>query len=168
MAKDISTGVTMFGLPLLPFLLLLPLPLVIPSVAKGQSLTEWYDSLHKLPDLPHSPKSLDRLRYECHKLYFQYLVTGPAYVLDPAERIFFDMFILTLFGAIACCLLLLLPVLLNIISGGLLSGSGRVVMSERADASAMQKTLANMSLSIRTVAGTASVAQRNVTDGPGV
>lgn len=166
--NDMLVGATMLDLSLLLLVLLLTSPFIILPAANGQSFHKWYDSLRELPRLSDSPTPFDRLRYEFHKIYLQYLVTGPGYVLETGERIFFDLFTLTLVGAILYCLILITPVLLRLFSSGLLSGNVRVAMRERADPSTVRRSFANMSFSFRTVVGTAPTTQRNTTAWTGV
>lgn len=152
----------MTTLPILPLLILIPLPLIIPTATKGSSLSQFYESLRELPCLPPSPTTLDRIRHEIHKIYFQYLVTGPGYVLEPVERIFFDTFILILIGAMIYCMVLVSPPVLRLIGGGVLSGKGSII-ANAATEEALSKWSGNMSLSVRTVFGTATAAGRNAT-----
>lgn len=122
----------MANLHVLLLLILLLLPLIVSTATKKHSLLEFYQSLRQLPRLPDSPGALDRIRYECHKIYFQYLIIGPGYVLEPAERSILDAFIAVLLGAIVYCyiycMVLLLPAVLRLAEGGILSGRGHRVV----------------------------------------
>ncbi|KAF2122202.1 hypothetical protein BDV96DRAFT_594118 [Lophiotrema nucula] len=97
---------------------------------------------------------LDRIRYATHKIYFNYLVTGPAYLLEPAERICFDFFILVLLGAIAYCTFLLAPLFMRLfgcLGKGVLGEQGIDVV-ERAAQEALVNWSGNMSFSVRRIA----------------
>ncbi|KAF2245458.1 hypothetical protein BU26DRAFT_68843 [Trematosphaeria pertusa] len=146
-------------------LVLLPLPLIIPSTARNQSLPQFYESLREFPCLPPSPTLLDRLSYLLHKIYFQYLVAGPGYVLQPAERICFDLFIMILLGATIWCAVLVSPPAIRMVYEGLtnsvLSGKQGALVS-KADEEAVRIWSGNMSLSVRTIFEAAS-AVRNAT-----
>lgn len=84
--------------------LLLPLvPLTMPS--------DLYIPLRNKPTRPTSLwNPLSQLQYNFHRAYFYYLVTGPGYVLEPAECRFLDAFILILLSAVYYLLSLMLPV----------------------------------------------------------
>jgi hypothetical protein len=72
-------------------LLLMPLlPLLIPQDA--------YDRLRLFPKRHRSRNPILKLRYYMHVSYFQYLVTGPGYMLAPTERMLLDAFVLLLLG----------------------------------------------------------------------
>jgi hypothetical protein len=73
------------------------IPLIIFALPSITFFLSFYKSLRSVPERP--PASASRialLRYTFHKAYFQYLVTGPGYVLNPAERSVLDAFILIL------------------------------------------------------------------------
>lgn len=92
-----------------PLLALIPLSLLVPV----KTLWACYTDLCNTPTLP--PKALpsQRLRYKIHKLYFNYLITGPSYVLDPAERAGLGCVALALTGALLYCLYVFLPNTVN-------------------------------------------------------
>ena len=86
-------------------LALIPLSLLVP----GKTLWVFYTDLHNTPTLPPKPSPSQCLRYKTHKLYFNYLVTGPGYVLEPAERACLDCVTLALTDALLYCLYVFLP-----------------------------------------------------------
>ena len=88
-----------------PLLALIPLSLLVPV----ETLWAFYTDLRNTPTLPPKPPPSQRLRYKIHKLYFNYLVTGPGHVLEPAERACLDCVALALTGALLCCLYVFLP-----------------------------------------------------------
>ncbi|OCL02510.1 hypothetical protein AOQ84DRAFT_382613 [Glonium stellatum] len=78
--------------------ILAPAPLLYLILAKP--FWAFYTNLHDAPMPLPKPSPLQRLRYELHKIYFNYLVTGPGYVLQPVERVCLDCGMLTLIGAL--------------------------------------------------------------------
>ena len=146
---------------------LLLIPLVLPCSKKTASFLSFYESLRELPTLPPSPGLIDYLRYVFHKAYFQYLITGPGYVLEPAERIIFDLFITVLLGAMIWCAILVAPLLIRLVEVCVLDSAsvkGDVPLSKEEEG-AVSRWSGNMSLSVWAAIWTAraSVA-RNVTD----
>ncbi|KAF2261294.1 hypothetical protein CC78DRAFT_358140 [Lojkania enalia] len=153
----------MASLPILPILLLLPLPLILPT--KKKSIPAFYESLREMPRLPPSPTLFDRVRYIVHKAYFRYLVTAGGYVLEPVERICVDLFVMVLVCATVYCAVLFSPMvvkLLDWIGTGSLVGLKNSAI-DRGHEEALRKLSGNMSLSVRTVVGTASAVRANGT-----
>lgn len=152
--------------PILLPLILLPLPLsIILPKKRTFDLPAFYESLRELPRLPSNPTLLDQIRYNVHRAYFQYLVTGPGYVLEPAERICFDALIFILLASLVwCASFLVAPVLLNVMSTSLL-GTERASYG-KADGMGVQNM--SMGFSVRRIFGpsTEVSVMRNVTSTP--
>jgi len=85
----------------------------LPPRSSPNSLGLLHRPPRNTPTLPPKPSPSQRLRYKFHKLYFNYLVTGPGYVLEPAERACLDGVALALTGALLYCLYVFLP---NVVS----------------------------------------------------
>ena len=103
-------AIVMSMLNLLPsHLALIPLSFLVPV----KTLWACYTDLYNTPTLPPKPLPSQRLRYKIHKLYFNYLITGPGYVLDLAERACLDCVALALTGALLYCLYVFLPNTVN-------------------------------------------------------
>lgn len=85
---------------------------------------DFYKSLGAAPRLPPSPSPLDHIRYSLHKLYYQYMVTFSGYMLDPVERLLFDVLLAVMICAAVWCSTLITPPLgrlvLHRLSGGML------------------------------------------------
>lgn len=149
-------------------LTLLLLPFILPPTTQKQSLPQFYESLRQFPRLPRSPTLVDRLRYRSHKLYFHYLVTGPGYVLDPLERICFDLFMTVLFGAALWFALLVPPPLVRLLQQGLITGilgGNETELASAAGDEMVRFASGNMSLCVTTVFGTTSVASNGTAFG---
>jgi hypothetical protein len=87
---------------------------------------DYYKSLGAAPRLPRSPTPLDHIRYSLHKIYYQYTITFSGYMLDPAERLLFDVLLGLMLCATIWCSTLITPPLgrlvLHGLNGGVLDG----------------------------------------------
>lgn len=88
-------------------------------------LRDFYASLRTAPRLPPNATLSDRFRHACHRVYFRYLITGPGYALEPAERIVFDGFVAVLLGATVWCVSLFCPLGGGLVQARWLNGMER-------------------------------------------
>jgi len=82
-------------------------------------LLDYYKSLGAAPRLPRSPTHIDHVRYSLHKIYYQYTVTFSGYMLDPAERLLFDVVLGLMLCATVWCSTLITPPLGRLVLHGL-------------------------------------------------
>ncbi|KAF2014314.1 hypothetical protein BU24DRAFT_410068 [Aaosphaeria arxii CBS 175.79] len=154
---------------IIPLLHLLTLTLPSTKTISIQSPLQFYTSLTTFPRLPANPTPLDRLRYTCHRAYFQYLVTGPGYVLETPERLVMDAVVLTLLAAVMWCAALFGAMVWGVVGRGLLSSSA-VALTPVAMGGCANLTdagvvgvgeglgvVANLSVSVRTAAAVLSM-----------